>query len=330
MQPRRNDYDITNRIQTTDPLAVEAEVSRLLRLLYPGATHVAMSSAFADVAALYAGNFPGYRACDTAYHDLQHVMDVTLAMARLMDGYERTRTQTPALGVKLFQFGVTVALFHDMGYLRKLDDDVAPNGAFYTLNHVSRGATFLCGYFKSIDLPELAEAGAELIHFTGYEKRVADLLIEDPVLRMLGSLLGSADIMAQMADRCYLEKCRDRLYPEFVAGGIAERRDAEGNKTVVFASGDDLINKTPVFFQTAVDRLEADLGGAYNYAASHFGGFNLYIHAATKNIRFAKQIAVGSAPSLRRTPPPQFDSEAVGVDGALDTNRTCDLPLRRG
>jgi len=304
MQLRRNDYDITNRVQTTDPRAVEAEVSRLFWLLYPGAVPVVISRAFGDVASLYAGNFPGYRACDTAYHDLQHVMEVTLAMARLMDGYERTRRQTPALGVTLFQFGVTVALFHDMGYLRKRDDDVAQNGAFYTRNHVSRGATFLRGYFKELGLAELAEAGAEVIHFTGYEKRVADILIEDPVLRMLGSLLGSADIMAQMADRCYLEKCRDRLYPEFVAGGIAEPRDAEGNKTVVFASGDDLINKTPVFFQSAVDRLEADLGGAYNYAASHFGGFNLYIHAATKNVRFAKQMSVGSAASLRRTPPP--------------------------
>lgn len=304
MQPRRNDYDITNRIQTTDPLAVDAEISRLFRLLYPGAAHVAMSRAFADLAALYEGHFPGYRACDTAYHDLQHVMDVTLAMARLMDGYERTRGQTPALGVKLFQFGVTVALFHDMGYLRKLDDEVAQNGAFYTQNHVSRGAAFLREYFKDIGLPELSEAGAELIHFTGYEKRVADILIDDPLLRMLGSLLGSADIMAQMADRCYLEKCRDRLYPEFVAGGIAEQQDASGNKKVVFASGDDLINKTPVFFQTAVDRLEADLGGAYNYAASHFGGFNLYIHAATKNVRFAKQISSGTGTGLRRTPPP--------------------------
>lgn len=303
MQPRRNDYDITNRIQTTDPHAVEAEVCRLFGLLYPGTTHAEMGRAFADVAAMYQGKFPGYRACDTAYHDVQHVMDVTLAMARLMDGYERTRGQTPALGAKLFQFGVTVALFHDMGYLRAIDDKIAPNGAYYTQSHVSRGAAFLFDYLKSIGLPELSEAGAELIHFTGYEKRVADILIEDPLLRMLGSLLGSADIMAQMADRCYLEKCRDRLYPEFVAGGIAERLDAAGNKTVVFASGEDLINKTPVFFQSAVQRLESDLGGAYNFAAAHFGGFNLYIHAATKNVRFAKQISVGSTSSLRRTPP---------------------------
>jgi hypothetical protein len=41
------------------------------------------------------------------------------------------------------------------------------------------------------------------------------------MFRRLGNMLGTADIIAQMADRCYLEKCRDRLFPEFVAGGLA-------------------------------------------------------------------------------------------------------------
>jgi hypothetical protein len=45
------------------------------------------------------------------------------------------------------------------------------------------------------------------------------------------------------------------------------------------------------------------LGGAYNFAATHFGGFNLYMHAATKNVHFAKQISASGAYELRRTPP---------------------------
>jgi hypothetical protein len=125
----------------------------------------------------------------------------------------------------------------------------------------------------------------------------------NPVLRLLGSLLGSADIMAQMADRCNLEKCRDRLYEEFVVGGIAEPATADGRRTVLYSSGDDLVRKTPTFFQGAVQRLEADLGGAYNFAASHFGGFNLYIHAAAKNVDFAKRLSKSAEINLRRTPP---------------------------
>jgi len=302
MQVRRNDFDVTNRIQTTDPAAVQREIARLFRLLYPGAAHGPMDTAFADMIRLYRGDYPGYQACDTAYHDVQHVMDVTLAMARLMDGYERSRRATPALGVRLFQLGIITALFHDMGYVRATNDTTARNGAEYTLNHVSRGAAFLKNYLPNVGMGDLSLAGAELVHFTGFEKRVADILVQDPLLRMLGSLLGSADIIAQMSDRCYLEKCRDRLYEEFVAGGIAVK-ETETGKEIVFDSGDDLVRKTPAFFDTAVNRLEYDLGGAYNYAATHFGGFNLYMHAATKNVHFAKQISVSATYSLRRAPP---------------------------
>lgn len=303
MQIRRNDFDITNRIQTTDPSAVHVEIARLFRLLYPGASHAGMDRAFADATQLYRGDYPGYQACDTSYHDVQHVMDVTLAMARLMDGYERSRRVSDALGTRRFQLGVVVSLFHDMGYVRRVEDTETHSGAVYTVNHVSRGAAFLRTYLPQIGLDDLAEAGAELIHFTGFEKRVADILVADPVLRLLGSLLGSADIIAQMSDRCYLEKCRDRLYPEFVAGGITTKKSVDGNVEVVFQSGDDLVQKTPGFFEGAVNRLEVDLGGAYNYAATHFGGFNLYMHAATKNVHFAKKIGSDTGRFLRRAPP---------------------------
>jgi hypothetical protein len=156
----------------------------------------------------------------------------------------------------------------------------------------------------AIGMAECAAAAAELIHFTGFEKRVADILVQDPVLRMLGSLLGSADIIAQMSDRCYLEKCRDHLYAEFVTGGLAVKKTPYGDE-VLYQSGDDLVKKTPVFFEGAVQRLEHELGGVYNYAATHFGGFNLYMHAATKNVHFAKELGTRRGKSLRRTPPEQ-------------------------
>ncbi len=303
MQIRRNDFDVTNRIQTTDPAAVSVEIARLFSLLYPGASHAIMDRAFIDIARLYQGTYPGYQACDTAYHDLQHILDVTLAMARLMDGYERARRDSAPLGMQLFQLGIIIGLFHDMGYLKHADDKATKSGAVYTINHVSRGAIFLKNYLPQIGLAEFAEAGSELIHFTGFEKRVAHILIEEPILRLLGSLLGSADIIAQMADRCYLEKCRDRLYPEFVDGGITTKKSIGGESEVVFESGEDLVQKTPAFFDGAVKRLEVDLGGAYNYAATHFGGFNLYMHAATKNVHFAKQIGTETGRFLRRAMP---------------------------
>ncbi len=301
MQVRRNDFDVTNRIQTTDRESVEREINRLFRLLYPGVAHAFMEQAFADFAALYRGDYPGYQASDTGFHDVQNAMEVTLAMARLMDGYERSRRDSPPLGARLFQLGVLLALFHDAGYVKKTNDATVPSGAFYTASHVSRGAQFLSEYLPRIGLAEFQDSGAELLHFTGNEKEVADIAINNPLLRLVGNLLGSAEIMAQMADRCYLEKCRDRLYPEFVDAGIAVKHTASGDE-VIYKSGEDLVQHTPAFFEAAVNRLEDDLGGVYNYAASHFGGYNLYIHAATRNVHFAQEVSSGKL-QLRRTIP---------------------------
>ena len=74
---------------------------------------------------------------------------------------------------------------------------------------------------------------------------------------------------------------------------------------------EDLVQQTPAFFEAAVSRLEDDLGGAYNYAATHFGGYNLYIHAATRNVHFAQEVTSGRL-KLRRTIPAQSREPILG------------------
>ena len=303
MNFRRSEFDVTNRINTTDPACVKLEIARIFRAVYARPPASALGQAFDDLVRLYRGQFPGYVGCDTQYHDLQHVLDVTLAMARLLDGYERTRGDGPAIGDRLFQLGVICALYHDSGYIRRDTDRKHRNGAEYTSTHVSRGGRFLREYLPTIGFAEEAEVAGQLLHFTGYEKPIAAIRVPAPIHRLLGSLLGSADIIAQMSDRCYLEKCRDRLYPEFVAGGLARKRNEQGEEEVLFASGDDLLRKTPRFFESASKRLDEDLGGAYRFAKAHFGGTNLYLDALRQNIRFVERIGAQGKIELRRQPP---------------------------
>ena len=304
MSYRGNDFDVSSRFNTTDPKVVNDEIDRIYLELYPSAPTKLLDEAFRDLTRLYRGEFPGYHPCDTAYHDVQHVLDVTLAMARLIDGYERGRIGTEPFGASLFRLGVITALFHDVGYVRELKDRNSRNGAEYTLTHVSRGSHFLKDYLPTIGMPEMADIAAELIHFTGYETPVSKIKVPAPIYKLLGSMLGSADIIAQMADRCYLEKCRDRLYPEFVAGGLNRRLDAQGTEQVVFASGEDLVIKTPAFFEGASKRLNLELGGCHNYAQEHFGGQHLYLEELGKNINFAQGIRdEADAAILKRKPP---------------------------
>jgi hypothetical protein len=291
MNTDRNSYDVSERIDVTDPAAVNAEVKRIFLALYPGAPTSQIDQAFRDLELLYSGKYPGYHSCDTAYHDIQHVLDVTLAMARLMEGYERAQIGPERFGTRLFCLGIVTALFHDCGYVRELDDTVHRNGGELTLTHVSRGARFLQKYLPQIGMGDMADIGTALIHFTGYEIPVAQIKVPALRHRLLGSLLGSADIIAQMSDRCYLEKCRDLLYPEFVAGGIARKRLPDGKEEVVYESGDDLVMKTPQFVEGAMQRLEKDLGGCYRYAGYHFGGRDLYLMRMDKNIKFAQALS---------------------------------------
>ena len=308
----RNELDVAQQIRTTDPAAVEKEVDRIFLDLYPHASGNAMRLAFRDCTRMFRGDLPGYRPCDTPYHDIQHTMEVTLAMARLIDGYERPRIGAETISERLFQLGVITALFHDCGYILGLDEGAGRKGAEFTLTHVSRGSAFLKKYLPKIGMEELADIAANLIHFTGYERPVSEIKVPSLIYRLLGNLLGSADIIAQMADRCYLEKCRDRLYPEFLAGGIVSKRTPEGEEQVVFSSGADLVMKTPGFYQGAEKRLTSDLAGCYAYAESHFGGQNLYIDEIGKNIGFAEKLSKeGDLSFLRRTPPETIENKAI-------------------
>jgi hypothetical protein len=310
---RRNDYDVTDSIRTTDPKAVGAEVERIYRGLYD-APAARLQRAFRDAARLYRGEHPQYLPCDTGYHDIQHVLDVTLAMARLMDGYQRSRSASEKpLTRDVFVAGILAALFHDFGYLRRRNDRRHRFGAEYTLVHVSRGASFLRGYMRDLGVSEtLAGAGSTLVHFTGYERAVDTIRLPDEALRRVGLMLGTADIIAQMSDRCYLEKCRDRLFPEFVLGRLASLRMKVRRQLPEFASGHDLVQRTPAFYHGATRRLDLQLARAYDYAAHHFGGENLYLSEMEKNIRHAERVArlADTSDGLRRQPPSTLAEDA--------------------
>jgi hypothetical protein len=94
-----------------------------------------------------------------------------------------------------------------------------------------------------------------------------------------------------MSDRCYLEKCRDRLYPEFVLGRMAGEARGIAHSLPVYASGEDLVNKTPGFYVGAKKRLGLQLARSYDYATRYFGGDNLYLDEMEKNVRHAARVA---------------------------------------
>jgi hypothetical protein len=307
---RRNDYDVTNSVQVSSTAAVSDAVGALFAAAWPGASFDRVAAAFEEFDKLFTGRMPGYHGVDTVYHDRQHSLDMTLATARMMVGYERMAEPPARFGAERAVMSLIVSLFHDAGYIRESDDNTHRNGAEFTLYHVTRSARFLARFLPTVGLESWVPTATRVVHFTGYEVDLKQIQLPDERDRKLGHFLGTADLIAQMADRCYLEKCRDRLYPEFVLGGIAAAPGTNGALQVRYSSGLDLLRQTPQFVRdTRVQRLEGEFEHAYRYLEPLFGGKNPYIEAIDRNLKFLDRVLrTGRWPMLRRNPP-LFTSE---------------------
>ncbi|HWP94352.1 MAG TPA: hypothetical protein VNL72_01260 [Gammaproteobacteria bacterium] len=304
MKNRRSFYDVTNTVDVRNPLEVLDAVYRIFKRLYPRAPFRPVRQAFDDFTRLYRGQYPNYHACDTPYHDIQHSLDVTLALMRLIDGHERVQPRALRLGARRATTGLVTSLFHDCGYIRHRRDTRHHNGAEFTLNHVERSARFLMRYLPEIDMEEEVAIARKLVHFTGFERDVSRIRLEDPRYQKLGHLVGTADLIAQMADRCYVEKCHDFLYEEFRIGGATRERRPDGSFKILYRSAKDLLRKTPAFYENVVrHRLEVIFERAYEYAGHHFGGRNHYMEELQRNLRFLRRIIdTGRWDLLRRVP----------------------------
>ncbi len=309
---RRSDFDVTNTVQVSSPGAVLAAVEKLYRGTWPELSMDPLTRSFAHFERLFAGEVAGFHGVDTVYHDRQHTLDITLALARLIVGFERQADAVQRLGAERAVVGLITGLFHDVGYLRRADDLESRNGAEFTRTHVSRGARFLTEYLPVVGLAHWIPVVTQIIHFTGYEMPFPRIEAQVPDRRdiTLGHLLGTADMIAQMADRCYLEKCRDRLYAEFVLGGVA-LPFSDGNPQVKYASGLDLLRQTPDFvMDVRTKRLDREFHRAYQYLDVLYGGRNPYLESIDRNVEYLRAVLRSENWQLLRRRPPIFAATA--------------------
>ena len=105
---------ISNLINMESPQDVLNEVRTILSMTGTACNEGLLSRSFLDVLHLFGGQYPGYQACDTQYHDLKHTTDTLLAMARIIHGGIITGH---AFSGHQLELGLLSALFHDAGYL---------------------------------------------------------------------------------------------------------------------------------------------------------------------------------------------------------------------
>jgi hypothetical protein len=299
---RRSLLDATNTISIGDDQAVADATDRILERCFGVGSFDGelLHASFALVGRLFAGEHPGYLACDMPYHDLRHSLDTALVMARLIAGYQSEQGVSPsALTPEHGLLGVLLGLLHDTGYIRKISE-AALCGPQLIAEHESRSVEFARGHLETTSLANHA-ALVPLIFVTQLGCDIDQLFsaYDRPAI-LLGQMLGSADLLSQMSDRWYLERCYYHLYPELVLGGGDRVRTPDGQERLLYRDAFDLLSKTPRFYENIVcKRLDQDFQQVARYLAVHFAGTDPYAEAIQRNLeRCARLVAGGLAGPL--------------------------------
>lgn len=306
MRTHRSLLDATNTVSLRDARSVAGAIDHLLAHCFGAGSFDGelLHASFTFVGRLFAGEHPGYLACDMPYHDLRHSLDTALVMARLIDGYQSEHgASSVALTPEYGLLGILLGLLHDTGFIRTTSEATIC-GPQLIAEHESRSVDFARSYLRTTTLSNCT-ALAPLIFATRLASDLDALFAgyEGPAVT-LGHMLGSADLVGQIADRCYLERCYYHLYPELVLGGRDRLRTPDGREQLLYTDALDLLCKTPKFYESIVRRrLNQNFQQAVRYLSVHFAEVDPYAEAIERNLDRAARIAAeGRFNLLRREP----------------------------
>ncbi len=281
---------LSTLVHMGSPEAVHSEVLHILNLINTEFETAAVSRIFSYTIDLYEGHLHQYRACNTHYHNLHHITDTYLAMARLLHGARLSGEDFS--GHEIF-LGLTGALMHDSGMIQE-SCDMEGTGAKYTQEHVKLSMDFVTKQAAALHLnhQEIADL-RDMILATDLMADITAINFSSGKIELLGKILGTADLIAQMADRTYLEKLLF-LYHEF--------REAEmGN----FRNEVDFLQQTLNFFELSAKRFKDTLDNTSRFMVPHFKARwgideNLYILSLENQRTFLEEILADKNISVYR------------------------------
>ena len=269
-------------VDTRIPSVVEERVHSIYRGLFPQGEVAFVPRAFQWASECFAGRYADYQPIDAAYHDFEHTLQGTLCFAYLLRGRHLAQAQ-PALTQKMFELGLLAILFHDTGYLKRKDDS-AGTGAKYTLVHVGRSMAFAEEFLSQKDYaPAEITAVRNMIRCTGVNADVRSIPFQSELEKTIGFALATADLLGQMAAQDYVEKL-PVLYQEFAEAGRFSKDSAA--RLAAFTSAEDLMRKTPVFWDTYVlPRIRGEFGQLHLFLNDPYPeGPNAYLERIEERI----------------------------------------------
>ncbi|MCW5550063.1 MAG: hypothetical protein KIT44_13955 [Opitutaceae bacterium] len=266
-------------VDTKNAQAVARFVQKKRRELFGPGKSPWLARVLRDVTALFAGKQRDYAAIDLHYHDFEHTLQATVCLVLILEGRHGRRIR-PVLKPRDFDLAVAAVLLHDSGYLR-LRSDRGGTGARYTFIHELRSSAYAASYLPGIgaDVREVDTVVAA-IGCTGPRSDVRRIIFPDPLARLTGCVVATADYLAQMAAPDYVAKL-PALHREFQESYDFFRtpRARRYSRSVA-----ELLRRTPAFWRDFVlPKLRRDFGGVYRYLAAP-GGSNPYLAAVAANL----------------------------------------------
>ena len=272
--------EIANIFGNNDPDMVWGKVSDIIRRISPDYDFTLIQTLYIDVMRLFRGEYPGYCAIKTLYHDTSHTLEVLMCGVRLMHGVHLSGDHLTDDEITLM---FSAMLLHDVGYAQR-EGEESGTGAQYTQTHVQRGIEFMRHYFSQHNLPsKVPDAITGMIMGTEHTKPFTRIAFEDERARMLARIVATADITGQMADRAYLEKLLF-LYLEFKEARFGS-----------YQSMYELLRQTSHFYRLTRKKMDEALGGIYQKLEFHFKDRlgvrnNYYLESIEKNMSYLQKI----------------------------------------
>ncbi len=272
-------------VNDSDPDKILKEIIDIYKTNFQTDLPESYKKTYNDCIGLYNGKMKGYYKCDTKYHNLVHTLQTAITICRIMDGLNKRKNHIK-ITEEYFGYGLIAALMHDTGYIKILGDDTR-TGAKYTFKHVGRSVKFAQKHLSNNGLSkDKVTAIQNMIWCTCTKINIGYIRFSSKLERLVSYCLGTADVMSQMAVPDYIEKL-PVLYNEFKEGYAYEGVEyLKAAGYVIFNSVEDMINRTPAFYDYWVKNHLMQMDSVYKAVTNYFDdGKNHYIEAIEENIR---------------------------------------------
>lgn len=287
--------------ETPNPLD---EILFLLSEIHLSEYHPLIRQVHQDIHEFFSGKHPSFGANKSRYHNLRHTYSVALATMRLFHGLHH---EGELLRDDMVMQALLSAYFHDLGMLPQ-PSEIEKEAVSFIKTHEQRSMLILDKYLHQHNLPtRYRDNCAVLIKYTDLDWHADGAISQDDKLHICGQVVGTADLVAQMADRYYLESL-PLLFHEHQDGGV----DRHG-------SAIELMLSTIEFHEKIIKkRLQGTLGNMALSLRTHFIrrfqlNRNLYLERIASNLKYLEIITEDCAMDLKcwskylRRNPPEAD-----------------------